>query len=76
MLSHNARLLCTFFQTALKRVQQLNYEVHRPGSIIHLDSWTIHAIRSKEESLLMLWTWFGGINFDAYRFEDVSLDKL
>jgi mannose-6-phosphate isomerase-like protein (cupin superfamily) len=53
------------------RVQQHDYEEYRPGAIVQIGSWKPHALRSGKEPLLMLWAWFGCIDFGAYRLEDV-----
>jgi len=58
------------------RMQQIDYVVYRPGSIVHVEPWKPHAIRSGKEPLLMLWAWYGSIDFGAYRLEDESSVKL
>ena len=52
------------------KIHQLDYVVHQPGSIIHINSWEPHAIRSRTEPLLMLWAWLGDIDFACYRLEE------
>ena len=52
------------------KIEQLDYVAHQPGSVIHIKPWKTHAIRSTREPLLMLWAWFGNLDFACYRFEE------
>ena len=44
------------------------------GEVVHIPSWTPHAIRTDEEPVLTLWVWMGDVSFDAYRFEPAGFD--
>ena len=44
------------------------------GDVVHIPSWTPHAIRTGDEPVLTLWVWMGDVSFDAYRFEPAGFD--
>lgn len=52
------------------------YELKSLGSIVHVPSWVPHAIRCDGEPLLMLWAWFGDIDFEAYQIEPDAFDAF
>jgi hypothetical protein len=56
------------------RSQESSYVPRQPGSIVHLRPWIPHALRSGTEPLLMIWVWFGEIDFDAYQIEPNAFD--
>jgi len=55
--------------------QGSSYMSRQPGSIVHLRPWIPHALRSGKEPLLMLWAWFGNIDFDTYQIEPNAFDE-
>lgn len=50
------------------------YAPRGPGDVVHIPSWTPHAIRTDDEPVLTLWVWMGDVSFDAYRFEPAGFD--
>lgn len=50
------------------------YARRGPGEVVHVPSWTPHAIRTGDEPVLTLWVWMGDVSFDAYRFEPAGFD--
>lgn len=50
------------------------YSPRRAGEVVHIPSWTPHAIRTGEDPLLTLWVWMGDVDFGAYRFEPAGFD--
>ncbi len=50
------------------------YAPRAPGDVVHIPSWTPHAIRTDGEPVLTLWVWMGDVSFDAYRFEPAGFD--
>lgn len=50
------------------------YSPRKPGDVVHIPSWTPHAIRTDDEPVLTLWVWMGDVSFDAYRFEPAGFD--
>lgn len=56
------------------RLQNSPYETRKLGSVIHVQLWVPHALRSGKEPLLMLYAWQGNIGFDAYQIEANAFD--
>lgn len=50
------------------------YSPRGPGAVVHVPSWTPHAIRTDAEPLLTLWVWMGDVDFGAYRFEPAGFE--
>jgi mannose-6-phosphate isomerase-like protein (cupin superfamily) len=56
------------------KLKDASFAPKGPGSVVHLNPWIPHAIRSGGEPLLMLWVWFGNIDFEAYQIEANAFD--
>jgi len=50
------------------------YSPRQTGDVVHIPSWTPHAIRTGAEPLLTLWVWMGDVSFESYRFEPAGFD--
>ena len=50
------------------------YSPRQPGDVVHIPSWTPHAIRTDAEPVLTLWVWMGDVSFESYRFEPAGFD--
>ena len=57
------------------KLHDCQYELKQPGSIVHIQSWVPHAIKSDDKPLLMLWAHLGDIDFKKYRVEQSEVKE-